>query len=209
MAGGGPQIDILIPVHNRPKLLRKCVESLFEQTHSNFRIVIWDDGSTLEYDLPDDPRIEMHRDPENRGVAHARNRLLELVEAPYACWQDSDDLADPTRLAKCLEVIEDTGADVVFSYMLQIRRKARGVAKIDPSRYTTEGVRGIHKNLAFATAFFRREIARFQFEVDPRTGGEVVPWIAALIRGGCSFGLVPEPLYVYRMHSGRFSWRKD
>jgi len=40
-----PQVDVLIPVHNRPKLLGKCLQTLLVQSFSNFRILIWEDGA--------------------------------------------------------------------------------------------------------------------------------------------------------------------
>lgn len=96
------QLTILIPVYNREQYIRDAIKSILEQTHQNFVIQVYDDGSTdksveLVKSFNDD-RIKITIGKENRGVAFARNQLLYLCETKYAAWQDSDDVSNIHRI---------------------------------------------------------------------------------------------------------------
>lgn len=98
------KITVLIPTYNRKSFLRSALCSIFAQTHDNFQVLVYDDGSTDNTDiLLEDFQmngfpLEYIISETNRGVAYARNVLLDECETEFACWQDSDDLASVHRL---------------------------------------------------------------------------------------------------------------
>jgi glycosyltransferase involved in cell wall biosynthesis len=109
-------VSICIPTYNRKDYLKETLESVFAQTYKDHEIVIVDDGSTdgtgemiRQIDLP----IRYYWQ-ENAGDAAARNKLIELAQAKYITFIDSDDLLMPNALEQMMEVISREKEDVVI-----------------------------------------------------------------------------------------------
>ena len=89
-------ISIIVPVYNVLPYLRKCVDSLINQTYSEIEILLVDDGSIdgsgelCDRLAGDDRRIRVfHQD--NKGLSEARNAGIEKARGNYLCFVDSDD----------------------------------------------------------------------------------------------------------------------
>jgi glycosyltransferase involved in cell wall biosynthesis len=205
------QVSILIPVYNREQYIVPCLDSVFRQTYKDFEVVVYDDGSTdntikiLEQKYAG--RIRLIRG-EHLGVAGARNKLLEAIETPYACWQDSDDVMHDQRVELQLRAIKDENKDMMFSYMYffagPIHTRTRQLRKINPSRYSMT-YRSLYNNTNFASAFFKSELKETKFVKEIKTGGEDCIWLYNLISQGKTFGVVPKGLYFVRRHQGRIT----
>lgn len=115
-------VSTIIPVHNRPRLLREAVASVLSQTYENFEIIIVDDGS-------DDPRMAdslAHCEIEgknqvrvlrqaNQGPGPARQAGLENARGEFIQFLDSDDLLYPNKYAAQVAVLaRDPGAGVCY-----------------------------------------------------------------------------------------------
>ena len=89
-------ISVIVPVYNVQKYLKKCVESILNQSYSNLEVILIDDGSTDESGqmcdkLRDrDKRIKVFHQ-ENKGLSAARNKGIELHTGRYLTFVDSDD----------------------------------------------------------------------------------------------------------------------
>lgn len=89
-------ISIIVPVYNTETYLRKCLNSIINQTHKELEIILVDDGSTDksgeicdEYAGLDERVKVIHQS--NCGQASARNRALEILTGDYLGFVDSDD----------------------------------------------------------------------------------------------------------------------
>lgn len=116
-----PLVTIGLPVYNRERHLRRSLDSLLQQTYTDFVLVISDNASTdgtaaicAEY-AATDPRIRYHRNPVNIGNPRNFNRVFELTTTPYLKWSTSDDYWEPTFLERALEVMERE-PEVVLCY---------------------------------------------------------------------------------------------
>lgn len=94
-----PKISVIIPVYNVEKFLRRCLDSIINQTMNDIEIILIDDGSTDnsgnicdEYAEKDDRIIVIHK--ENGGVSSARNKGLDIASGEYVTFVDSDDYID-------------------------------------------------------------------------------------------------------------------
>ena len=94
-----PLISVIIPVYNVEKYLRKCVDSVIDQTYKNLEIILVDDGSTDnsgaicdEY-IKKDKRIQVIHQ-KNRGLSAARNTGIKIAKGEYFSFIDSDDWVD-------------------------------------------------------------------------------------------------------------------
>ena len=213
------KVDVLIPTYNRGTMLQDSVRSILGQSFKDFRIVIYDDGSTDDSldQLPSDPRIEVIRGEENKGIAHARTQLLAQVEAPFCAWQDSDDISDPHRLRKMLDHIEEVESDIAFSYLHFFRgsfkRRHWHLYKVDTTKYKTPEQGGpdhygLDGNMTHPTAVFRQAVVKYPVEDMRRPFGSDRFWLMSLLRAGFKFSYLPEPLYYLRRHDGRVTTRR-
>lgn len=208
-------LDILIPTYNRKEYLQACLLSFVDQTDKNFRVIIYDDGSTdgteeaiREYKKTCPFPIIFMRSSVNKGVSNARNHLLNYSQSDYAMWQDSDDLADPRRVELMIRAIGTTGKDIVFSDLTffsegqSIKRSGHRYT-IDITKYNSRA--GLVNNMAFATAIFNKYIKGFLFDTEKRKR-EDVKWLVDIMRDNGTFGHVPESLYFVRRHPGRLTY---
>ena len=82
------KVSVIVPVYNSEKVLRRCLESLCNQTYSELQILLIDDGS-IDKSLKiccdfkkKDKRIEVYTHP-NHGVSYTRNIGIEKCDVEY------------------------------------------------------------------------------------------------------------------------------
>ena len=97
-----PTVSVILAVYNGEGHVREAVESIFAQTLSNLELIIVDDASTDA--TPQvlatyrDSRLCLLRNPSRLGAAAARNRAIQIAQAPIIAVQDADDVSFPQRL---------------------------------------------------------------------------------------------------------------
>lgn len=91
-----PKISIIVPVYNVEAYLEKCVESILNQTFTDYEVILINDGSTdrsgricEEYAMKDDRIVVIHKD--NGGLSSARNTGLAFAKGDFVGFVDSDD----------------------------------------------------------------------------------------------------------------------
>jgi GT2 family glycosyltransferase len=119
-----PKFSIAVPVYNvEAELIRKCVASVAAQTHPNWELILYDDGSTnaatlavLEEFRASDPRIKVWFSNENRGIATATNAAIGLSSGSFVAFLDNDDELTPDALAEMAQAIRaNPDADLLYS----------------------------------------------------------------------------------------------
>lgn len=97
-------ISVILPIHNSAKTLPRCIESILDQTLSDFELFLINDGSTdnslficNEYKSKDQ-RITLVNLERNKGVANARNLGIEKACSEYIVFIDSDDFVYKNHL---------------------------------------------------------------------------------------------------------------
>lgn len=106
-----PQVSVLMAVYNNARFLPAAIDSILNQTLTDFEFLIIDDGSTdrsgkiLEKYAAQDARIRLTR-RENRGVAKTRNELIHQAQGEFLAVMDGDDIALPDRLAQQVEFLK-------------------------------------------------------------------------------------------------------
>ena len=93
-----PKLSIVVPVYNVGDLVKKCIESLINQSYSDIEIIIINDGSTdesVKYIEPflKDKRIK-YIYQNNKGLGGARNVGIEESAGEFITFVDSDDWVD-------------------------------------------------------------------------------------------------------------------
>ncbi len=115
-----PQISVITPCYNHGKYILEMLESLYNQTSSNFEVIIVNDGSTDNtkeiLDNIKDNRVKIFHTP-NGGPAAARNSAIRNASADYIFNLDADDKIAPTLLEKAYNIITtDTNNNIGIVY---------------------------------------------------------------------------------------------
>lgn len=113
------KVSIGMPVYNVAEYLSKCLDSIINQTFTDFEVIMVDDGSTdgrsfeicQEY-VERDKRFRLIHQ-KNGGRSAARNTALKNMAGEYITWIDSDDWVEPNYLKILIDTQTRTGADLV------------------------------------------------------------------------------------------------
>ena len=112
-----PLVSIIIPVFNAEKYLRRCLNSIINQTYQNFEIILVDDESTdgsgeiCDSFAVRDSRIKVIHIP-NGGASLARKKGLDLSKGKYITFVDSDDWVSPFYVSTLFHMIDEYGVNV-------------------------------------------------------------------------------------------------
>ena len=124
------KISIIVPVYNVERYLRKCLDSLINQTYKNIEIICVNDGSTddsldiLNEYANKDKRITVVN-KKNGGISDARNVGISKASGEYMMFVDSDDWIDLETCEKSLEAMNKYSVDVVlYSYVREFDNKS-------------------------------------------------------------------------------------
>jgi glycosyltransferase involved in cell wall biosynthesis len=115
-----PKASIIIPAYNAAPFIGETLNSIFEQTCTDFECIIVDDGSrdnTLEVVRSyTDKRISLIALPNSGGPAKPRNVALAAAKGEYVFMFDSDDIMYPTKLEESIRALDDRpNADILFT----------------------------------------------------------------------------------------------
>lgn len=214
------RITILIPTYNRGSLIGETLENCFKQTYKNFKIMIYDDGSTdntevvvNQYIKRYGSKIKYVKGSHNLGIGEARNILLSNLETEFGIWLDSDDLMRKDRLNANIEYMDSHDVDIVWSDIARFSGSLNDIKRVstisaDISKYDKNDWKSLKSNTTCATACFRKDLQKFKFESRLKLGGEDVLWVWLLLQNNVQLGYISQSLYQYRSHGSRISVQK-
>lgn len=111
-----PKITVLMPVYNCELYIEEAVDSILNQTFTDFEFLIIDDASTDNtvaiIKTYNDPRIQLIQKPQNSGYTNSLNYGLGVAKGEYIARMDGDDISLPERFAKQVAFL-DRSLDVV------------------------------------------------------------------------------------------------
>ena len=110
MPNSQPKVTVLMPVYNGELYLREAINSILNQTFTDFELIILDDcskdGSVDLIKTYTDERIRLIANPVNQGLRFILNQGGKLARAEYIARMDCDDISLPHRLAKQVEYLD-------------------------------------------------------------------------------------------------------
>ena len=114
-----PMVSVIVPIYNSEKTLRKCINSILEQSFCGiFEVILVNDGSKdgsgvicKEYERKNDGIIYLEQD--NKGASCARNAGIEKASGKYVTFVDSDDCIKKDFLKIMVEYAEKSNAQLV------------------------------------------------------------------------------------------------
>ncbi len=130
------KISVLVPIYNQEKYLRRCIESIINQTYTNLEIILIDDGSEdksyeiIEEYTNKDKRIKGLK-IKNNGVADARNKAIDNVTGEYFSFIDSDDFVAEDYIETLYNNLKKYGADIAICNCMNITENTNNVIHKD------------------------------------------------------------------------------
>ncbi len=138
------KISIIVPVYNTEKYIKKCVDSLRNQTYQNLEIILVDDGSLdgsgrlCDEFAKEDARVKViHK--ENGGLVSAWKKGVEVSSGEYLNFIDSDDFVELTMIEEMAKHLTGEEREIVASdYVIEREDGSRQYVwqKLSPGEYT-------------------------------------------------------------------------
>lgn len=196
--------SVIIPVYNVEKYIKKCLDSVLNQTFKDFEVIAVNDGST------DGCSIILERyngsikliNQENRGLGGARNAGLTIARGDYIFFLDSDDYLQECALQKVADMIRKNDSDVVVFPFLKVDENGNVLSS--DATVSIEDARDLFLvSPAACNKVFRREIwstssvlfpERLYYE-DAATIYKLYPYVKKV-------GYLKQPIYCYLQREG-------
>ena len=122
-------ISVMICCYNSEQYLRETIDSVIDQTYTNWEIVIVNDGSTdcteeIIFDYIEQGIPISYLKQENKGFGAARNKAIELAKGDWIAIIDHDDICMPNRLeSQANDIINNPEAKLFFGNSIHINSK--------------------------------------------------------------------------------------
>ena len=121
-----PLISVIMPCYNREKYIVEAIESILNQTYTNFEFIIIDDCSTdntfeivKEYAKKDNRILALKKD-KNYCYVHSLNKGIEIAKGKYIARMDDDDISLPERFEKQVEFLEKNEDIIALGTFIEI-----------------------------------------------------------------------------------------
>jgi len=207
-----PFISIIIPTHRRPAYLAETLESVFNQTFTDFEVIVVEDGTHGARDAltRHDDRVQYVWQP-HRGVAAARNNGASRARGEWLALVDDDDLWQPEKLERQVARAEEC-REMGFlhtDHLALIGNQLRTPPRTPPREAVPSG--WVRKEL-FLSNFVVTSSVMLRKQVFTQAGGfsettryasDYECWLR--MSSLCQMGFVNEPLTVYRDHDQSLS----
>ena len=127
-------VSVIMSVYNDGDRVQKAIESILNQSYSNFELLITDDCSsdhTLricnKYSELDN--VKVYRNNENIGLTKSLNKLIELTKGDFIARQDSDDISHKMRIEKQIEFMNNNNSCGISGTYAEIFGESEGIRK--------------------------------------------------------------------------------
>ena len=199
------RVSVLMPIYKTPeKYLREAVDSILNQTYTDFELLILDDcpEQSCENIIKsyDDERIKYVKNPHNIGISAARNVLLDMARGEYLAVMDHDDVALPQRLEKETKFLDSHPEIGVVGTWYQ-RFPATKIKK----QYVTDSQieRDLMQNCSILhpSSMIRKSVLlenNIHYDAKYSPAEDYMLWVSLI--GKTKFANIPEVLQKYRDH---------
>ena len=206
-----PATSVVLPTHNGSRYIDRAIESVVEQTFTDWELIVVDDASTddtpakIDAWATRDERIRTVHLKENRKLPGALNEGFRLTGGDYLTWTSDDNWYAPEALGKMLGVLQTRPrVDVVYTAMTQVDEGGSPIGTLPALAPEELAV----TNCVGACFLYRRSVheALDGYREDLFLAEDYDFWLRAYL----DFRLEPldEPLYFYRKHSGSLTERR-
>lgn len=200
-----------MPVYNASAYVKEAIDSILNQSYTNFEFIIINDGSTdgsenviLSFK---DPRVRYVKNEKNLGLIATLNKGIDLCKGDHIIRMDADDISLPDRIKKQVEFMDAhpevgvCGSDYIqFGKGREIFHRSHHAHDLIFG-WTLFNASVVHPALIIRSSVIRSEQPYFNSEYKHAEDYEL--WSRLIFK--CKFADVPETLLKYRLHGSQVS----
>jgi glycosyltransferase involved in cell wall biosynthesis len=210
-----PLISVLMPAFNAEAHIAEAIQSILQQSFTNFELIVLNDGSSDRtsqiIDGFADQRIHKIDLQHNQGLVNARNRLVAAAKGRYIAFLDADDIAFPDRLQKQFSFLETGAADLCGGKHFSLYQST-GRRKASKERYHDADIRAlltVYSPLCNPAVMGRAELfKRHPYEAGQASAEDYSLW-QTLALEGYRFANLRDILITYRIHPNQTTQVKN
>ena len=208
-----PVVTVLLPAYNASAYIVEAIESVLNQTYSDFELLIINDGSKDDTEIKvlsfSDKRIRYEQNDKNEGLVYTLNKGLELARGVYIARMDADDICLPTRLEKQVNFLNQNIKIDLCGTNAELFGDSTGKTKLPLSDYDIRlnlliGSCIIHPTVMFRCSFLRGNNIRYRETFFPAEDYRM--WVNVAHHG--KMANIEESLLKYRVHNAQISIQK-
>lgn len=200
------KVSIIVPVYNTSLYLRKCLDSLVNQTYDKIEIIIINDGSTDNSDEIINEYVKkysniVYYNKENEGVSLTRNLGLKVSKGEYVMFVDSDDYISEKIVESLLNIAVKGDFDIVTSDIIKFYDNGTEEYFKTNKEYSNDVVKNyiIGDSGPCAKLFKKEIIDKIKFRKIAYEDLDVIPVLALYTN---KIGYLNEGMYYYRQIEG-------
>jgi glycosyltransferase involved in cell wall biosynthesis len=209
-----PLVSVVMPVYNGVRFLTAAIESILNQTLTDFEFIIVNDGSNdnsqesiADFAGKDKRIIVISR--ENRGLVASLNEGIAEAKGKYIARMDADDVAMPERLYEQVKLLENSNCGLCGSWCLKIdeqdRENGKSIVPVESENILLSMTWRnpiVHPSVMFRRKLFEKYSYGGRFD----SVEDFELWLKILPE--TSFYNIPQFLLKYRVHQASFSSSK-
>lgn len=160
-----PTVSIILPVYNGERYLKYAVDSILDQTYSNFELIIINDGSSDgskqlidNYVNQDERIVAIHQ--ENIGLVATLNKAVEISKGIYIARMDADDISLPRRLETQVTLMQNTPGAVLCASCFDVINEYNEFVRLSVApAYNDDLKRSMHlyNPIAHGSVMYKKE----------------------------------------------------
>ena len=194
-------VSIIMPSYNTASFIKETIQSVLDQTYTNWELIIVDDCSTDHTDEVlesiKDSRIRYFKNDKNSGAAASRNKALREARGQWIAYLDSDDLWLPQKLENQIAFMQKNG--YAFSYTnyeeIDVDGNKTGVKVTGPKKITKTGMFNYCWPGCLTVMYDASKVGLIQIE-DIKKNNDYAMWLKVCRKADCY--LLDEYLGLYR-----------
>lgn len=205
-----PAVSVILPAYNCEKFIGKAIQSVLQQTFTDFELIIINDGSTDNTGSViqkfDDQRILYLRNSGNQGLIPTLNNAITYAKGRYIARMDGDDICLPERLENQKAFLDENENIAVVASTIEFINEQEGktgVWELDRQTITPEQIKKaiLRQNcIAHPTVMIRSEILKQLKYMEYQKNIEDYDLWLRLLNRGYKMAKLGEPLLLYRIH---------
>jgi len=204
-----PFISVIMPVYNAGLYLKTAIESILNQTFSDFEFFIIDDASTDNsveiIQSFSDKRIKLIVKPVNSGITKSLNHGLQLAKGKYIARMDADDISYPQRFERQIFFLENNPNIILCGTWFKIIP----INEVIKHPQDNDGIKQLmldqnavaHPSVMLRSEFLVENKLQYDSLMEPAEDYDL--WVRIISIG--EIANVPEVLLDYRIHSSQIS----
>lgn len=212
--GDAKLVSVIMPAYNAEKTILQSINSVINQTYTNWELIIVDDGSNdesleiIKNVKEKDKRINFYQNKKNLGVSETRNKGITKSKGNLIAFLDSDDLWVHTKLEIQINKMKKLNSDFSFTSACFINEESKMLEgnfnvpdTVDYNKLKKHNVISCSSVIINKKFFKKNKMERDDIHED------FVFWLKILRQGNIAHG-IKEPLLIYRISTSSKSGNK-